>query len=122
MPRSGQFANIVLENFPNGTTLNANYQPSALILTAIVAPFLTSIAVTPATPSVALGLTEPFTAIGTYSDNSTANLTNQVTWASANLAVATISNTPGSQGLASTLAQGTRRSPPRSAVSAIRPR
>ena len=64
---------------------------------------LTSIAVTPANPSVAMGLTQQFTAIGTYADGSTADLTNLVTWASATPSVATISST----GLAQSLATGT---------------
>ena len=51
---------------------------------------LQSIAVTPANPSIAKGLTQQFTATGTYSDNSTQNLTSQVAWASATPAVATI--------------------------------
>ena len=54
---------------------------------------LSSIAVTPANPSVAKGLTEQFIATRTYSDNSTKDLTTQVTWASATTSVATISNT-----------------------------
>ena len=53
---------------------------------------LVSIAVTPASPSIAKGLTEQFTATGTYSDGSTADLTSQVTWASATAAVATITS------------------------------
>jgi uncharacterized protein YjdB len=51
---------------------------------------LSSIAVTPANPSIALGLTEQFTATGTFTDGSTQNLTNSVTWSSSNAAVATI--------------------------------
>src|SRR6202453_3797165 len=43
---------------------------------------LVSIAVTPANPSIAKGTTEQFTATGTYSDNSTQNLTSSVTWPS----------------------------------------
>ncbi len=74
---------------------------------AVAAPALTSIAVTPASPSLAKGLTHQVTATGTYTDGSTANLTTQVNWASATTSVATISNTAGSQGLASTLAVGT---------------
>ena len=62
---------------------------------------------TPVAPSIANGLTEQFTATGTYSDGTTANLTSQVTWASATTSVATISNASGSQGLATTLATGT---------------
>ncbi len=68
---------------------------------------LTSIAVAPMNPSVALGLSEQFTAKGTYTDGTTANLTNQVTWASGTASVASISNAAGNQGLASTLAVGT---------------
>jgi uncharacterized protein YjdB len=63
---------------------------------------LTSIAVTPASPSIAKGLTQQFTATGTYSDNSTQDLTSQVTWASATTSVATI--TAG--GLATGVATG----------------
>jgi WD40 repeat protein len=54
-------------------------------------PTLTSIAVTPTSPSIVVGATQAFAATGTYSDNSTQNLTTQVAWTSANTAVATIS-------------------------------
>ena len=64
---------------------------------------LVSIALTPVNPSVPEGQIEQFTATGTYSDNSTRNLTTQVTWASATTSVATISST----GLAQSLATGT---------------
>src|SRR6202030_1773288 len=53
---------------------------------------LVSIAVTPASPSIAMGATQQFTATGTYSDNSTQNLTSSVTWSSTNVAVATITS------------------------------
>ena len=56
----------------------------------VTAPTLTSIAVTPANPSITKGATEQFTATGTYSDKSTANLTSQVTWTSGTTTVATI--------------------------------
>jgi hypothetical protein len=64
---------------------------------------LGSIAVTPANPSIPKGLTQQFTATGTYSDGSTQNLTTSVTWTSATTAVATIS----ANGLATGVAQGT---------------
>ena len=67
---------------------------------------LVSIAVTPANPSFANGLTEQFTATGTYTDNSTQDLTTQVTWSSSNTGVASISNASGSQGLASSAGVG----------------
>src|SRR5208337_4488180 len=54
----------------------------------VTAATLNSIAVTPGFPSVAAGLSEQFTATGTYTDGSTQNLTNSVTWASATLTTA----------------------------------
>jgi hypothetical protein len=76
------------------------------VLTVIPA-VLESIAVTPANPSIAKGKTLQFTATGTYSDKTTKSLTTQVTWASSNTAVATISNTTGSRGLATAVGTGT---------------
>jgi hypothetical protein len=67
---------------------------------------LVSIAVTPASPSVALGYSQQFTATGTFSDNTTQDITTAVAWSSSTTATATISNAAGSQGLASTAATG----------------
>ena len=67
---------------------------------------LVSIEVSPATPSIANGLTQQFTATGLYTDNSTQDLTTQVTWASSDSAVATVSNAAGSNGLATTAGVG----------------
>jgi trimeric autotransporter adhesin len=66
-------------------------------------PTLQSIAVTPASPSIALGLSQQFTATGTYSDNSTQDLTGAANWNSSNPNVASVSST----GLASALTAGT---------------
>ena len=74
----------------------------------VTAPTLTSIAVTPANPSITKGATEQFTATGTYSDSSTANITSSVTWASGTTSVATIT----SGGLATGVAAGPRPSRP----------
>src|SRR5205814_3084944 len=63
-------------------------------------PALSSIAVTPANPSVPKGLSQQFTATGTYSDSSTRNLSTWVTWGSSQSGVASINST----GLAATLA------------------
>ncbi len=67
---------------------------------------LVSIEVTPATPSVVDGFTQQFTATGTYSDNSTQDLTTEVTWASSDSLVATVSNAVGSNGLATAASVG----------------
>jgi uncharacterized protein YjdB len=67
---------------------------------------LVSVTVTPAVASVAVGATQQFTATGTYSDLSTKNLTNSVTWASSASTTATVSNASGSQGLATGVGTG----------------
>ncbi|MEJ0098707.1 MAG: Ig-like domain-containing protein [Pseudomonadota bacterium] len=67
---------------------------------------LVSIGVTPPTSSIAKGLKQQFTATGVYTDNSTQDITAQVTWASFPAAVATIGNAVGSNGLASSVGIG----------------
>src|SRR6185369_12405722 len=64
---------------------------------------LSSIAVTPANPTIAVGANKQFTAIGTYSDNSTKNLTELVIWTSSDANKANISNA----GMATGVAAGT---------------
>jgi len=66
-------------------------------------PTLNSIAVTPANATVTTGGTQQFTATATYSDTSTLDVTNQVTFASSTTAVATV--TTG--GLATAVSTGT---------------
>jgi uncharacterized protein YjdB len=64
---------------------------------------LSSIAVLPVSPvSLAVGSTELFTALGTYSDGSTTDITSKVTWTSSDPNIATIS----SQGLVTGVATG----------------
>ena len=65
---------------------------------------LTSIAITPNPASVAVAATVQFTATGTYSDSSTANITTLATWSSAPTSSATIGATTG---LATGVANGT---------------
>jgi uncharacterized protein YjdB len=67
---------------------------------------LASIDVTPSHPSAALGTTQAFVATGIYTDSSTQDVTNQVTWSSSNPAIATVSNAEGSRGLATTVGVG----------------
>jgi trimeric autotransporter adhesin len=67
---------------------------------------LTSVQVTPASAVVAEQTGVQFSAIGTFADGSTENLTNSVTWTSSPLSVATVSDTAGSSGLASGIAPG----------------
>jgi hypothetical protein len=67
---------------------------------------LDSIQVTPATQSVAMGQTAPFTAVGTYGNANhavTQNITTGVTWTSSNPSVATVS----ASGIATAVSTGT---------------
>ena len=67
---------------------------------------LLSLAVTPTNPSVPLGVTQTFTATGTYTDGTTQDLTGSVTWASWPAGIAGMSNAAANRGIASTLATG----------------
>jgi uncharacterized protein YjlB len=77
--------------------------PAVTLMVVAPTPTLSSIAVTPASPAnLAVGSTQQFTATGTYSDGSSADITSQVTWASSDESIATISST----GLATGVAAG----------------
>jgi hypothetical protein len=69
---------------------------------AVGNPILNSIAVTPSSTTVVLGLQQQFAALGTFSDGSTQDVTAAVTWTSSNPTVLTI--TAG--GAATTVATG----------------
>ena len=76
------------------TTISATSgSVSGSTVLTVSAATLVSIAVTPANPSIAKGLTQQFTATGTFTDSTTQNLTTSVTWASATTSVATINTT-----------------------------
>jgi Big-like domain-containing protein len=53
-------------------------------------PQLTSIAISPASPTVAVGGTTTLSARGTFDDNNTKDVSSSVTWVSNNTAVATV--------------------------------
>ncbi|HEX2568639.1 MAG TPA: Ig-like domain-containing protein [Polyangia bacterium] len=89
------------------TTITATFNTIAGSVTLTVTPAtLRSISITPPSPSLARDLTLRLTATGTYSDNTTQDLTTQVTWSSSAPGIAAISNAPGSQGLVTALGQG----------------
>jgi hypothetical protein len=88
---------------PSDPTLNSAeiYQPASL-----TPPNLSSIAVSPSTPSTSAGATQRFTATGTFSDNSTETLSS-VTWSSSQTSIATVTNDPTNHGTAFGVAEGT---------------
>jgi uncharacterized protein YjdB len=73
----------------------------------IIAAQLVSIAVTAASTSLRRGDTLQLTATGTYTDASTANITDTVTWSSSATGTLTVSNAAGTKGLATGVAVGT---------------
>ncbi|MEM6570220.1 MAG: Ig-like domain-containing protein [Planctomycetota bacterium] len=93
-----------------GVTIITATDPATMVAgdttLTVTAAELVSIAVSPAAPSVALGLDQAFTATGTYTDASMQDITTGVTWTSSQTSVATISNAGGSEGVASTVATG----------------
>lgn len=82
---------------------------TATIPISVSPAIISSIAVTPAVPSVAKGLSQQFTATGTFLDgtiSTTQDITFDASWVSTALGVATISDVESSKGLAQTLTAG----------------
>jgi hypothetical protein len=75
------------------------------LLTITTSP-LTSIQVAPATASIALGTRQAFTAMAHFMDGTQLDVTEQVSWSSSALGVATVSNAAGSRGLATSVSVG----------------
>ena len=67
---------------------------------------LVSIAITPADSAIVAGFTEPLTATATFSDNTTQDVTAQVTWSSSDATIATVANTQPGHGLLTAVAAG----------------
>ncbi len=86
------YVNDIIVNPPWTTTTDGQ---QAGYLGSGAPPTLISIAVTPASPTIAIGGTQQFTATGTYSDSSTQDLTTLATWVSGNTGVATIGTNTG---------------------------
>ena len=87
------------------TTVTATLSgQSAPVQVTVINTSLVSIAVNPTVASVRVGQTYPFTATGTFDNQSTRDITSDVTWTSSNTATATISNAAGSNGVATGVA------------------
>lgn len=90
------------------TTITASLNSMSVSVTLNVTnATVTVITVAPSDRAIAPSTQQSFTAIGTFSDASTQNITADATWSSSLPAVATVSNTPGSLGVASALSAGT---------------
>lgn len=67
---------------------------------------LRSLEIAPVSNVLSSGQTQDLSALGHYTDGQILDLTRQVTWSSANSAVASLSNAPGSQGRLTAVARG----------------
>jgi hypothetical protein len=95
----GVYAYGSSSTFPTQGYNSSNYWVDVMFVPSST---LSSIVVTPATPSITAGTTQQFTATGTYSNGTTQNITTQVSWSSSSTGVATINGS----GLASAIAGG----------------
>ncbi len=86
---------------PGSTTITAAFDSvNGTATLTVTNATIASIVVGPSTTTIEPSTVQAFTAIGTFSDASTQNITHDVTWASTNPAAATISNSSGGVGVA----------------------
>lgn len=100
--------NRVTANSTGVTTLTATSGGiSATFSLTVSGATISSIRISPVTPSVSKGLTTQFTVSGTFSDSSVQDLTFDSVWSSAPGTFAAVSNDPANKGFTRTLAEGT---------------
>ncbi|MBW4056416.1 MAG: hypothetical protein HIU83_13640 [Proteobacteria bacterium] len=93
---------------PGTATLTATVgSVSATFKLTVSSATVTALAISPQTPTIAKGLNTHFTASGTFSDNTTQDLTFDVAWTSSDVTVATVSDDPGNKGIVQAIAAGT---------------
>ncbi|MGJ8668488.1 MAG: beta strand repeat-containing protein [Oceanococcus sp.] len=95
---------------PGQTTITATVPgggPSNATNLAVTDAELVSISVSPGSASIAEGRTQTFTAEGTYTDDSTQDVSTSVTWTSSAPTIASIDNSAGNEGIATALSTGT---------------
>jgi trimeric autotransporter adhesin len=89
------------------TTISASVDGSTGTTTLTVTDaILTTIQVTPFSPTLPVGFNANLIATGIYSDNTARDLTGQVTWTSSAPSIATVSDAGGSRGLLSPVSAG----------------
>ncbi|MDC0714180.1 kelch repeat-containing protein [Stigmatella sp. ncwal1] len=105
-----QVASVELQ--PDGTVKVTALKPGSAIITVnadeasgeatleVTAARLLSLQVSPSIASVSVGITQQFTAQGSYSDGSTVDVTSSATWTTSDTAIATVSSTGLGTGVA----------------------
>jgi hypothetical protein len=107
---NGVYAYGATNTFPNQSYLASNYWVDVVFSLPSPQATLSSMSVTPVGSSISAGSTQQFAATGSYSNGSTQDLTSQVTWASSDNSVATVTSAglatgvgPGSTTISATL-------------------
>lgn len=99
---------LVLSVASGVATITASHSgKSATSTLTVTSATLISISVAPAEPSVPAGYSSPLQATGSYSDGSSRSVTTEVLWSSSNPAVASVSNSAGTEGRVTGVAVGT---------------
>ena len=92
---------------PGAAILTATVGSISASLNLTVSPAtITTMTITPANPSIAMGLNTQFAASGTFSDSTTQDLTFDAAWASSAPDTATVSDSAGTKGFAQAMAVG----------------
>lgn len=102
-------AGIVTTLAPGTVTIEARDAATSIAGTAmitVVEAQPTQLVVAPDSSNIPQGLTQQYSATAIYADGTTRDVTTSVVWSSTALAIATVSNAPGSEGLATTLDDG----------------
>jgi C1A family cysteine protease len=100
---------LAMARNPGTATVTANWQSFGLsvgVQFETLAGVLETIKISPENPSAPLGTVVSFTAAGTYSGGTSADITSQVLWETLDTNVALISNAAGESGKAATLETG----------------
>ena len=100
------FVPDVVGSYVLNLVVNDGELESSADFITITAISLTFISISPTNPSINVGATQQFIVIGTYSDNTTQNLTSSAIWSSSDTSIVTISNDTGNNGLATSVAAG----------------
>lgn len=88
-------------------TISASYQgQSASTPLTVTAATATAVSVTPSNASLPKGSNRAYTAMATFTDNSTQDVTASAEWSSDTTSVATVGNTAGNKGRVTAVAQG----------------
>jgi hypothetical protein len=105
-PTRGQVTGIA-----GGTAnISATYMGiTGTVLVTVTPAMLTTVQITPFTPTIPMNTTQQFVATAIYSDGTNVAVTGMATWLSSDMNVAQVSNAAGSRGQATSLGKGTTK-------------